>query len=112
MPAVRATFARYGLLDDRCVFLKGYFSDTLPPAIAAGTVSKLCGIRLDGDTYESTVTALEPLYPLLQSGGFVIVDDYHSFDECKRAVDEYREAHGITSAIHKIDKLAVYWVKE
>src|SRR5882724_5246087 len=52
---VKENFARYGLLDDQVVFLKGFFSDTLP-VLDAGP---FCLIRLDGDWYESTYVALD-----------------------------------------------------
>jgi O-methyltransferase len=112
LDGVRATFAKYGLLDERVHFLRGFFSRTLPPAIASGEITKLALIRLDGDTYESTITAIEPLYPLLSRGGFCIVDDYYSFEECRRAIDEYRSKHGITAPIQRIDALSVYWRNE
>ena len=105
--AVRSHFAAYGLLDDQVQFLEGFFSDTLPTA----PVDQLALIRLDGDLYESTMDILNPLYPKLSKGGYCIVDDYHAFPDCRRAVDEYRAKHGITEELIPIDHIAVYWRK-
>jgi hypothetical protein len=67
-------------------------------------------IRLDGDMYESTIVALNALYPRLSSGGFVIIDDY-ALGLCKAAVDDFRRDHGITSAINTIDWTGIWWQK-
>ena len=77
---VRANFERYGLLDERVVFLKGWFKDTL----ASAPIDKLAVMRLDGDMYESTMDALGPLYPKLSEGGFCIIDDY-ALPGCRKA---------------------------
>lgn len=102
---VQANFARYGLLDDRVVFLPGWFRDTLPGA----PVETLAVARLDGDLYESTVDALEALYPKLSVGGYLIVDDYGAIGACRQAVDDYRDRHGIEEALIPIDWTGVYW---
>lgn len=102
---VRANFARYDLLDDQVRFLKGWFRDTLPHA----PFERLALIRLDGDMYESTMDGLVNLYPKLSAGGYLIVDDYGCYDSCRRAVHDYRNAHGITEEIHEIDWTGVYW---
>ena len=103
--AVKTNFARYGLLDDRVQFLKGWFKDTLPDA----PITSLALIRLDGDLYESTIDALNALYPKLSPGGYVIVDDYNLFDACRAAVDDYRRDHGIQDHIESIDWSGVFW---
>jgi O-methyltransferase len=104
---VRANIERYGLLDDRVHFLKGWFKDTLPEA----PIEQLAVARLDGDMYESTMTAIEALYPKLQPGGFLIVDDYGAVRGCKRAIEDYRLRCGITEPIEPIDWTGVYWRK-
>ncbi len=105
LAAVRSHFARLGLLDDRVVFLKGFFSDTLPHA----PIPAIALLRLDGDLYGSTMDALVHLYPRVSAGGFVVVDDYYSFDECRAAVDEYRLHHDIVAPLVRIDAMSVYW---
>jgi hypothetical protein len=107
LSGVRSNFARYGLLDEQVVFAKGYFSETLPELDAEA----FSLIRLDGDLYESTMDCLENLYPKLSSGGFCIVDDYHELPDCRRAVEEYRNRHGIEEPIEAIDYHGVYWRK-
>jgi hypothetical protein len=102
---VKANFARYGLLDDQVVFVKGLFSDTLPN-VSLETISVL---RLDADSYESTMDVLNNLYPKLSPGGYCIVDDYHAFAECRRAIGEYRSHYSIQDEIIPIDKLSCYW---
>ena len=106
--AVKSYFARFGLLDDQVKFLQGFFADTIPKA---GWLKKVAVLRADGDTYESTIDALNLLYPKLSPGGFCIIDDYNSFEACKFAVDEYRTKHGIDAPLKRIDNLSVYWRK-
>ena len=47
--------------------------------------------HLDGDLYSSTWTALSEIYPRMNPGGYVIVDDYLSVEGCKRAVEDFVE---------------------
>jgi len=103
---VQKNFMNYGLMDDQVVFLKGWFEDTLPSA----PIEKLSILRLDGDMYSSTITALESLYPKLSAGGFCIIDDY-ALSNCKQAVDDYRERNGINCEFFKIDWSGHYWRK-
>lgn len=104
---VKANFERYGLLDDQVQFLPGWFSDTLPTA----PIDQLAVLRLDGDLYESTMDAITVLEPKVSPGGYVIVDDYGAFEPCRKAVDEYREANGITDPITTVDWTGVWWQK-
>jgi O-methyltransferase len=104
---VSANLARYGLLDDQVHFLKGWFKDTLPNA----PIERLAVARLDGDMYESTMSAIEALYPKLQPGGFLIVDDYGAVEGCKQAIQDYRTRNNIDEPIETIDWTGVYWRK-
>jgi O-methyltransferase len=104
---VRKNFERYGLLDEHVHFVKGWFRDTL----SGLSVDRISLLRLDGDLYESTIQALEPLYPRISVGGFCVVDDYGQIEACRAAVHDYREAHAITEAIVDIDGTGVFWRK-
>lgn len=105
---VKANFERYGLLDDRVRFLPGWFKDTLADA----PIESISVLRLDGDLYESTIQALDALYPRLSPGGFCIVDDYLAVKACEQAVTDYRTKHGITEEIVNIDGTGVLWRKQ
>jgi hypothetical protein len=107
LDTVRANFARYGLLDDRVHFLKGWFKDTLTTA----PVERIAVLRLDGDMYGSTQQALDALYPKVSAGGYVVVDDYGAYEPCARAVHDYRAAHGIDEPIEAADWSSVHWRK-
>jgi hypothetical protein len=104
---VEDNFRKYGLLDERVVFLKGWFKDTLPTA----PIEKLSVLRLDGDMYSSTMDALNNLYPKLSSGGYCIIDDY-ALKTCEEAVRDFRQTHGIKAEIKTVDWTGVYWRKE
>jgi len=103
---VQGNFRRYGLLDERVRFLKGWFKDTLPTA----PIRALSVLRLDGDMYGSTMDALGALYEKLSAGGFAIIDDY-CIQSCRQAVTEFRATHGIAEPIVKIDEAGVFWRK-
>lgn len=102
---VKANFRRFGLLDDNVRFLKGWFSETLHKA----PVEKLAIARLDGDLYESTMDALKALYHKISPGGFIIIDDYGSWQGCSDAVNEFREQKGITAPLEQIDIHGYFW---
>ena len=104
---VRANFGRYGLLDDRVRFLPGWFKDTLNDA----PIDRIAVLRLDGDLYESTIQALDALYPRLSPRGFCIIDDYHNLMPCRQAVTDYRAKHGVSAEIVDIDRSGVLWRK-
>jgi O-methyltransferase len=105
---VKANFKRFGLLDDRVKFLVGWFKDTLESA----PIDSISVLRLDGDLYESTIQALNALYPRLSPGGFCIIDDYHPIEACRQAVTDYREREGISAEITEIDGSGVLWRKQ
>jgi O-methyltransferase len=105
---VQANFARFGLLDDQVVFLKGWFRDTMPhvqsPALAI--------MRLDGDMYESTIDPLVHLYDRLSPGGWVIVDDYYLLQGCSGAVTDFFKMRGIDAPpMQAIDRVGGFFQK-
>jgi hypothetical protein len=93
----------------RTHFHVGWFQNTLP--VIAPKLGPIALLRLDGDWYESTRLCLDHLYPLLSPGGVVILDDYNTWSGCRKATDEYREAHGIQAPMKRMDSLATYWLK-
>jgi hypothetical protein len=104
---VEEAFRRYGLLDDQVQFHEGLFKATLPRL----REQRFALIRLDGDLYESTWTALRELYPRLNPGGFAVIDDYGCFEACRLAVEDYRSMHGIVAPMQQIDWSGVFWRK-
>jgi O-methyltransferase len=107
MDEVRSYFRRFDLLEG-VEFLPGFFNETLPTLRGR----RWSVIRLDGDTYEATWIGLESLYPWLSRGGHVIIDDYVLIPECRAAVDDFRERHGVTAPIVEIDDHGARWRRE
>jgi len=103
----KKNFARYGLLDDQVIFLKGWFIDTLPKA-PIGTVAVL---RVDCDLYDSVTQSLQFLYDKVAVGGYVIIDDYGAIVPAKNATEDFRKKLGITEELKTIDWTGVYWQK-
>ncbi len=106
---VKTNFAKFGLLDNQVRFLQGWFGETLPNA----PIEQIAVLRLDGDMYESTMDALQYLYPKVSPGGYVIVDDY-SVPFCRAAITDYRRDHGITEPLEVSSwpRWAVYWRRQ
>ncbi|MBX5494004.1 MAG: class I SAM-dependent methyltransferase [Bryobacteraceae bacterium] len=105
---VKRNFERFGLLDERVSFLPGWFKDTLPTA----PIKQLSILRVDGDSYESTMDALVHLYPKVSRRGFVIIDDYGAVKACKAAVEDFRRAHRIAEPMTMVQdwqESCVYW---
>ena len=67
---------------------------------------------MDGDLYSSTMDSLNNLYNKLSLGGYVLIDEYYDWPECKRAVDEFRKENSISDEIKKIDWSSAFWEKK
>lgn len=103
---VKDNFKKYELFDENLVFVEGFFEETLHKISDTFAI-----IRLDGDMFDSTMVALNNLYPKLNDRGFIIIDDYWSITACKAAVDSYRAMKGITNQITTIDSDGIFWRK-
>jgi O-methyltransferase len=104
---VKSNFKMYNVLDEKVIFLKGWFKDTLKDNT---NINKLSVLRFDGDMYGSTIDVLENLYPKLIKNGVVIIDDY-CLQNCVKAISDFRNNNNITSTINYIDKCGVFWYK-
>ncbi len=82
---VRAVLSEFGV-HGHATLHRGAFADTLRPA------APIAFAHLDCDWYEPVSTCLERIYPWLAPGGYVLCDDYHSFDGARAAVDEFLAA--------------------
>lgn len=82
---VQANLATTGYPADRLHYVAGPVEKTLPEFAP----DSLALLRLDTDWYSSTWWELQHLYPKLSPGGILIIDDYHAWPGCKKAVDDY-----------------------
>lgn len=89
--------ARHGLSRPWIRLVPGWFEESLPPRVRE--IGPIAVLRLDNDWYRSTRFCLETLYDGVVPGGAVIVDDYHTFIGCRKAIDEFRAARGIRSSM-------------
>ena len=87
----------------------GWFQQTVPKSV--DSIGAIAVLRLDGDWYESTKICLDYLYDSVQKGGFVIVDDYGTYDGCRRAVDEFIVSRQIRGYLHPVDAACRYLIK-
>jgi asparagine synthase (glutamine-hydrolysing) len=66
--------------------IKGFVQDTLQidrPVFLA---------HIDVDWYDPVMVCLEQVVPKLSEHGFIVLDDYHDWSGCHRAVDDYFRA--------------------
>ena len=75
------------------VVKKGYFPDTFDLAD-----EKFCFVNLDTDLYKPILAGLNKFWPLMTTGGAILVHDYFSalHRGVKAAVDEFSAIHGIS----------------
>ena len=87
----------------------GWFQETLPrDHLDVGPIAIL---RLDGDWYASTKICLEYLYDKVVPGGIVIVDDYVTYEGCRKAVDEFMARENVKAYLAPVDSDCRFMVK-
>jgi O-methyltransferase len=104
---VEKNMASTGFPPDRLVFVPGKVEETIP----ASAPERIGLLRLDTDWYESTYHELVHLYPRLQAGGVLILDDYGHFEGAQRAVDRFFDERGERPLLTRVDYTARVGVK-
>jgi O-methyltransferase len=88
--------------------VQGWFSETLPRFASPEPIALL---RLDADWYESTMDALNSIYPQIMPGGLIIIDDYYAWDGCARAVHDYFSMHKTADRLREFQGIC-YFTKQ
>jgi predicted O-methyltransferase YrrM len=105
---VRHNLAKTGLSEDRIELIKGKVEETIPGLLP----DEIALLRLDTDWHESTRHELEHMYPLLASGGGVLIlDDYGYWQGARDAIDEYFEKRGERLLLNRIDNTGRIGIK-
>ena len=76
--------------------IQGWFSSTLPGFRPPEPIGVL---RLDADWYDLTMDCLVNLYRHVAPRGLIILDDYHQWDGCSRALHDFLAAEKRTERI-------------
>ncbi|MFN8344546.1 MAG: TylF/MycF/NovP-related O-methyltransferase [Spirosomataceae bacterium] len=87
----------------------GWFQDTLPGA--KEKIQKIALLRLDGDWYESTKVCIQSLYDKVVPGGVIIVDDYGTYEGCKKAITEFIQEKELKVFLSYSNTDCRYWIK-
>lgn len=97
---VKAVVEATGYPVDRLHFVQGDVMTTIPEMVP----EQFALVRLDTDWYDSTRHEMIHLYPRLEQGGVLIIDDYGEWDGCRKAVDEYFAERGSPLLLSRIDR--------
>jgi O-methyltransferase len=106
---VQENFERFGLFDEDVVFVEGWFSETMPRL--REQVEAIAILRLDGDYYTSTREVIDELYDKVVPGGFIIVDDYGTYQQCRDAIHDFWAERGLQPELIQVDAHCYYWRK-
>lgn len=98
-------FARRAMTLARAIsfqLIKGWFNETVPTFRPPETIALL---RLDGDWYDSTMVCLESLFDRVTAGGLIVLDDYHTWDGCSRALHDFLSRKSAVERIQSFNNI-------
>ena len=97
---VQRNMASTGYPSERIHLVRGPVEATIPSQAPEQPIALL---RLDTDWYESTKHELIHLFPRLQPGGILIIDDFGHWEGAKKAVVEYFDQLEQKFYLHRVD---------
>jgi hypothetical protein len=103
---------KYKDCDKNIELIAGDITETIPGFVTENPDLKISLLNLDVDLYEPTVTILENLYPKLQIGGVLILDDYNTFPGETKAVDDFFKDKKVTIKSFPYTETPHYIIKE
>lgn len=85
----------------------GWFKDSLSEL----KTNSIGILRIDCDWYQSVKECLDTLMPKVNTGGLIIIDDYHAWDGCAKAVHDHLSETKSSSRIHQCNNGTTYIIK-
>ena len=104
---VQNHFKIFKCLDEKVIFIKGFFGETLPNN---ELVQNLAILRMDGDMYESTYDVFYSCYDKLVDKGVCIIDDF-CLKGARDCTHDFRQSRNIQDTLVTVDRCGVYWIK-
>jgi O-methyltransferase len=104
---VKNNLARTNYPQQHLHFVQGKVEETIPKTIP----EQIAILRLDTDWYDSTYHNLKYLYPRLNVGGALILDDYGAWQGARDATDQYFREVGKTLFMCRIDEVSRIAIK-
>lgn len=92
---VERVFARLGVPLDHVRIIPGWFDTTLRTA----PVDRIAILHIDADWYESVKLVLDVLYDKVVPGGFIMLNDYGTWQGCNKALADYCAGHGMNDIL-------------
>ena len=111
MPMVKLRLQQQGIInhDDS---VKGHGWESIPQYLIENPELKISFLVIDADDYETSMTALQFLYPRLMHGGMLVLDSLQESEEDYAAVCDYFEERIADMDVHIEGKGVYYMVKK
>jgi O-methyltransferase len=104
---VKQNIEQFGYPRQKVHYIKGMVEDTIPATLP----KKIAFLYFSISFYKSVLHTLEHLYPLIASGGVILISDYGDWEGTKKAVDEYIENNKVKLLLNRIDQTGRIGVK-
>ena len=99
METVRKNVLTSGYPEENFIFIKGPLDETISATVPGGIPL----LPLDTDWYSSIYHELVHLYPLLNTGGVLIIDDYRWCRGAREATDQYFKEKNLKMFLTRTD---------
>lgn len=103
----RRIMQRLNIPQERFKIVVGWFEDTLPQA----EKPPIALLHVDCDFYDPVKLSLQTFYNCVEPGGYIVFNDYGSFQGCRIATDEFLSHLGEKIQLMQIDQEAYYFQK-
>lgn len=104
---VREIFEKMHIPESRVHIVKGWFQDTFQKV----QIPDIAILHIDADWYESVKLCLEKFYDCVRPGGYVVLDDYGSWEGCKIATNEFLKKRALDVKLVQVDFTGFYFQK-
>ena len=94
--------------NNNLILIKGKVEDTLLDE--NNMPEKISILKLDTPLYEATKIELEKLFPKIQKGGVLIVDNYGTYKGIKKAVDEFFYSKNYVISYYALTRRVIIYV--
>ena len=97
---VKQVFTKLGVSLNNVEIIPGWFNETLKTA----RIEQIAILHIDADWYDSVKLVLDVFYDKVVPGGFIILNDYNTWEGCNKALDDFlTERHLKNIAITEVE---------